>query len=53
MVQGDVMIASELAHYLRISLASAYTLMARPDFPTIRVGNRKLVRGLFKNKIYT
>lgn len=39
----DVMDAKQLAEVLRISKAGAYNLLNSPDFPTLRIGGRKLV----------
>ena len=39
----DVMDARQLAEVLRISKAGAYNLLNRSDFPTLRIGGRKLV----------
>ena len=39
----DVMGARQLAKVLRISKAGAYNLLNSPDFPTLRIGGRKLV----------
>ena len=39
----DVMDAKLLAEALRISKAGAYNLLSSPDFPTLRIGGRKLV----------
>lgn len=39
----DVMDAKQLAEALQISKASAYNLLSSPDFPTLRIGGRKLV----------
>ena len=39
----DVMDAKQLADVLRISKAGAYNLLNSPDFPTLRIGGRKLV----------
>ena len=39
----DVMDAKQLAEALRISKAGAYNLLNSPDFPTLRIGGRKLV----------
>ena len=39
----DVMDAKQLAKALQISKAGAYTLLNDPDFPTLRIGGRKLV----------
>ena len=39
----DVMDAKQLAKVLRISKAGAYNLLNSPDFPTLRIGGRKLV----------
>ena len=39
----DVMDAKQIAEALQISKAGAYTLLTRPDFPTLRIGGRKLV----------
>ena len=39
----DVMDAKQLAEALQISKAGAYNLLNHPDFPTLRIGGRKLV----------
>ena len=39
----DVMDAKQLAKALQISKAGAYNLLNDPDFPTLRIGGRKLV----------
>ena len=39
----DVMDAKQLAQALQISKAGAYSLLNDPDFPTLRIGGRKLV----------
>ena len=39
----DVMDARHLAQALQISRASAYNLLNSDDFPTLRIGKRKLV----------
>ena len=39
----DVMDAKQLAEVLRISKAGAYNLLNSLDFPTLRIGGRKLV----------
>ena len=39
----DVMDAKQLAEALQISKAGAYNLLNDPDFPTLRIGGRKLV----------
>ena len=39
----DVMDAEQLAEALQISKAGAYNLLNDPDFPTLRIGGRKLV----------
>ena len=39
----DVMDAKQLAQALQISKAGAYNLMNSTDFPTLRIGGRKLV----------
>ena len=39
----DVMDARQLAVVLRISKAGAYNLLNSTDFPTLRIGGRKLV----------
>ena len=39
----DVMDAKQLAQALQISKAGAYNLLNDPDFPTLRIGGRKLV----------
>ena len=39
----DVMDAKQLAEALRISKSGAYNLLNIHDFPTLRIGGRKLV----------
>ena len=39
----DVMDAKQLAKALQISKAGAYNLLDSQDFPTLRIGGRKLV----------
>ncbi|MBE6866545.1 MAG: helix-turn-helix domain-containing protein [Ruminococcaceae bacterium] len=39
----DVMDAKQIAQALQISKAGAYNLLNSPDFPTLRIGGRKLV----------
>ena len=39
----DVMDAKQIAAALQISKAGAYNLLNDPDFPTLRIGGRKLV----------
>ena len=39
----DVMNAQQLAQALQISKAGAYNLLSSPDFPTMRLGGRKLM----------
>ena len=39
----DVMDAKQPAKALQISKAGAYNLLNDPDFPTLRIGGRKLV----------
>ena len=39
----DVMTAEQLASALQISKSGAYALLSRPDFPTLRIGGRKMV----------
>ena len=39
----DVMDAKQVAEVLRISKAGAHNLLNSSDFPTLRVGGRKLV----------
>ena len=39
----DVMDAKQLAEALHLSKAGAYNLLNSPDFPTLRIGGRKLV----------
>ena len=39
----DVMDARQIAEALQISKAGAYNLLNSPDFPTLRIGGRKLV----------
>jgi len=39
----DVMDAKQLAKALQISKAGAYNLLNDPNFPTLRIGGRKMV----------
>ena len=39
----DVMDAKQIATALHISKAGAYNLLNDPNFPTLRIGGRKLV----------
>ena len=39
----DVREAKQIAEALQISKAGAYNLLNSPDFPTLRIGGRKLV----------
>ena len=39
----DVMDVKQLAEALQISKAGAYNVLSSPDFPTMRIGGRKLV----------
>jgi len=39
----DVMDAKQITEALRLSKAGAYNLLSNPDFPTLRIGGRKLV----------
>ena len=39
----DVMDTKQIAEALQISKAGAYNLLNSPDFPTLRIGGRKLV----------
>ena len=39
----DVMDAKQIAQALQLSKAGAYNLLNSPDFPTWRIGGRKLV----------
>lgn len=39
----DVITAEQLASALQISKSCAYALLNRPDFPTLRIGGRKMV----------
>ena len=39
----DVMDAKQIEAALQISKAGAYNLLNDPDFPTLRIGGRKLV----------
>lgn len=38
----DVMDAKQIAQALQISKAGAYNLLNSPNFPTLRIGGRKL-----------
>ena len=40
---SDVTDARQLAEALQISKAGAYNLLNEPDFPTLHIGERKLV----------
>ena len=39
----DVMTAEQLASALQISKSGAYALLNHSDFPTLRIGGRKMV----------
>ena len=39
----DVLTAEQLASALQISKSGAYALLNRSDFPTLRIGGRKMV----------
>ena len=39
----DVLTAEQLASALQISKSGAYALLTRSDFPTLRIGGRKMV----------
>ena len=39
----DVMDAKQIAQALHLSKAGAYNLLSNPNFPTLRIGGRKLV----------
>ena len=39
----DVMDAKQIAEALHLSKAGAYNLLSYPNFPTLRIGGRKLV----------
>ena len=39
----DVMDAKQIAEALHLSKSGAYNLLSSPDFPTLRIGGRKLV----------
>lgn len=39
----EVLNAKELAAFLKISLSQAYNLLGSDSFPTLHIGNRKLV----------
>ena len=39
----DVMDAKQIAEVLHLSKAGAYNLLSNPNFPTLRIGGRKLV----------
>ena len=39
----DVMDAKQIAEALQLSKAGAYNLLSNPNFPTLRIGGRKLV----------
>lgn len=39
----DVMDAKQIAKALQISKAGAYNLLNEPDFPTLKIGGRKMV----------
>ena len=39
----DVMDVKQIAEVLHLSKAGAYHLLSNPNFPTLRIGGRKLV----------
>ena len=39
----DVLDAGQLAEVLHLSRSGAYNLLNKPDFPTLRVGGKKMV----------
>lgn len=39
----EVMTAEQLTSALQISKSGAYALLSRSDFPTLRIGGRKMV----------
>ena len=39
----DVMDAKQIAEALHLSKAGVYNLLSNPNFPTLRIGGRKLV----------
>lgn len=39
----DVLNVQQLAEALHLSRAGAYNLLKEPDFPTLKIGGRKLV----------
>ena len=39
----DVLDASQLADVLHLSRSGAYSLLNKPDFPTLHVGGKKMV----------
>ena len=39
----DVMDAKQIAEALHLSKVGAYNLLSNPNFPTLRIGGRKLV----------
>ena len=39
----DVLTAEQLASALQLSKSGAYNLFSRSDFPTLRIGGRKMV----------
>ena len=39
----DVMDVKQIAEVLHLSKAGAYNLLSNPNFPTLRIGGRKLV----------
>lgn len=43
MDQFEVLTAQDIAKILRVSKATAYEIMDRHDFPTIRIGRNKRV----------
>ena len=39
----DVLAVAQLAEALHLSRSGAYNLLNHPDFPTLRIGGRKMV----------
>lgn len=39
----QILTAKDLSEYLQISLSQAYNLLNSKEFPTLHIGNRKLV----------
>lgn len=46
----EILTAKDISEYLHISLSQAYNLLNSNDFPTLHIGNRKLITATNLNK---